>query len=50
MENYNPLLTENKWQSIFERKKLFVTKNNKKKSFIVLKCFLILLEISTWGM
>jgi leucyl-tRNA synthetase len=31
MENYNPLLTENKWQSIFEREKLFVTKNKKKK-------------------
>ena len=39
MENYNPLLTENKWQSIFEREKLFVTKNNKKKKFYCLEMF-----------
>jgi leucyl-tRNA synthetase len=39
MENYNPLLTENKWQSIFETEKLFVTKNNKTKKFYCLEMF-----------
>ena len=39
MENYNPLLTENKWQSIFDREKLFVTKNNKTKKFYCLEMF-----------
>ena len=39
MENYNPLLTENKWQSIFEKEKLFVTKNNKTKKFYCLEMF-----------
>ena len=39
MENYNPLLTENKWQSIFEKKKFFRTKNDKIKKFYCLEMF-----------
>ena len=35
MDNYNPLLVEKKWQSFFEKKKIFQTKKNKKKNFIV---------------
>ena len=49
MDNYNPLLIENKWQKFFEEKKIFNTKKTK-KNFTALKCFLIHQEIFIWGM
>ena len=33
MDNYNPLLIENKWQKFFEEKKIFNTKKTKKKFY-----------------
>ena len=33
MDNYNPLLVENKWQKFFEEKKIFNTKKTKKKFY-----------------
>ena len=33
MDNYNPLLIEDKWQKFFEEKKIFNTKKNKKKFY-----------------
>ena len=35
MDNYNPCLIEQKWQSFFEKEKIFKTNKNKKKNFIV---------------
>ena len=35
MEKYNFQLNDKKWQSFFENNKIFLTKKNKKKSFIV---------------
>ena len=39
MENYNPLVVENKWQSFFESNQTFKTKNNLKKKFYCLEMF-----------
>jgi leucyl-tRNA synthetase len=39
MENYNPLIVENKWQSFFEINQTFKTKNNSKKKFYCLEMF-----------
>ena len=50
MENYNPLLTESKWQSLFEKKKLFVTKNSKTKKFYCLEMFPYPSGAYIWGM
>ena len=33
MDNYNPLLIEKKWQSFFEKEKIFVTKKIITKNF-----------------
>jgi leucyl-tRNA synthetase len=33
MDNYNPLLIENKWQKFFEEKKIFNTKKTKRKFY-----------------
>jgi len=35
MENYNPLVVENKWQSFFDSAQIFKTKNSSKKNFTV---------------
>ena len=50
MENYNPLVIENKWQSFFEKKKFLKPKRSWGKNFIALKCFLIRQETSIWVM
>ena len=34
MENYNPLVVENKWQSFFEKNQIFKTKKICIKNFI----------------
>jgi leucyl-tRNA synthetase len=39
MENYNPVVVENKWQSFFEKKKIFKTKKNLGKKFYCLEMF-----------
>jgi len=39
MENYNPLIIEKKWQSFFEKKKIFKTKKNLGKKFYCLEMF-----------
>ena len=39
MEKYNFQLTEKKWQSFFEKNKIFLTKKNKKKKFYCLEMF-----------
>jgi leucyl-tRNA synthetase len=39
MENYNPLVVENKWQSFFEKKQIFKTKENLGKKFYCLEMF-----------
>ena len=39
MENYNPLITENKWQSFFEKNNIFKTNNNLNKKFYCLEMF-----------
>jgi len=39
MENYNPLAVENKWQSFFEKNKIFKTKKNLGKKFYCLEMF-----------
>ena len=39
MENYNPLVTENKWQSFFEKNQIFKTKKNLGKKFYCLEMF-----------
>jgi leucyl-tRNA synthetase len=39
MDNYNPLLVERKWQSFFEKEKIFLTKKDKKKKFYCLEMF-----------
>jgi len=39
MENYNPLVVENKWQSFFERNQVFKTKKNLVKKFYCLEMF-----------
>jgi len=39
MENYNPLIVENKWQSFFERNQIFKTKKNSNKKFYCLEMF-----------
>ena len=39
MDNYNPLLIEKKWQSFFEKEKIFITKKNNKKKFYCLEMF-----------
>ena len=39
MDNYNPLLVERKWQSFFEKEKIFLTKRDKKKKFYCLEMF-----------
>jgi leucyl-tRNA synthetase len=39
MENYNPLLTEEKWQLFFDNNKIFKTKNNNTKKFYCLEMF-----------
>jgi len=40
MNNYNHLKTESKWQSFFEEKKIFLTKDKKdKKKFYCLEMF-----------
>ena len=48
---YNFKEIENKWQKIWEDKKIFSTKiDKKKKNFIVWKCFLIHQEKFIWDM
>ncbi len=37
MENYNPLVIENKWQSFFEKNQIFKTKKNSDKKFYCLR-------------
>ena len=39
MENYNPLPTEDKWQSFFEKNKIFKTKKISDKKFYCLEMF-----------
>jgi len=39
MENYNPLVIENKWQSFFEKNQIFKTKKNLGKKFYCLEMF-----------
>jgi len=39
MENYNPLVVENKWQSFFEKNQIFKTKKNQGKKFYCLEMF-----------
>jgi leucyl-tRNA synthetase len=39
MENYNPLVIENKWQSFFEKNKVFKSKKNLGKKFYCLEMF-----------
>ena len=39
MENYNPLIIENKWQSLFEKNQIFKTKKNIGKKFYCLEMF-----------
>ena len=39
MENYNPLVIENKWQSFFEKNKVFKSKKNLDKKFYCLEMF-----------
>ena len=39
MENYNPLVIENKWQSFFEENQIFKTKKNLRKKFYCLEMF-----------
>ena len=39
MDNYNPFLIEKKWQSFFEKEKIFTTKKNKNKKFYCLEMF-----------
>jgi leucyl-tRNA synthetase len=39
MENYNPLIVENKWQSFFEKNQVFKTKKNSSKKFYCLEMF-----------
>jgi leucyl-tRNA synthetase len=39
MDNYNPLLVERKWQSFFEKEKVFLTKKSKIKKFYCLEMF-----------
>ena len=39
MENYNPLIVENKWQSFFDSNQIFKTKNSSKKKFYCLEMF-----------
>jgi leucyl-tRNA synthetase len=39
MENYNPLVIENKWQFFFEKNKIFKTKKNFGKKFYCLEMF-----------
>ena len=52
MERYNFKKIEKKWQDFWIKNKSFKSKidNKLKKSFIVLKCFLIHLEKFTWAM
>jgi leucyl-tRNA synthetase len=39
MDNYNPLLVEGKWQSFFEKEKVFLTKKSKIRKFYCLEMF-----------
>jgi len=39
MENYNPLVVENKWQTFFENNQIFKTKKNLGKKFYCLEMF-----------
>ena len=39
MENYNPLVIESKWQSLFEKNHIFKTKKNLGKKFYCLEMF-----------
>jgi len=39
MENYNPLVVENKWQLFFEKNQIFKTKKNLSKKFYCLEMF-----------
>jgi leucyl-tRNA synthetase len=39
MENYNPLVIENKWQFFFEKNQIFTTKKNSNKKFYCLEMF-----------
>jgi len=39
MENYNPLVVENKWQSFFEKNQIFKTKKKLNKKFYCLEMF-----------
>jgi len=39
MENYNPLVVENKWQSFFEKNQIFKTKKKLGKKFYCLEMF-----------
>ena len=39
MENYNPLVVENKWQSFFGKNQIFKTKKNLNKKFYCLEMF-----------
>ncbi|MFM2200208.1 MAG: hypothetical protein RL769_261 [Pseudomonadota bacterium] len=39
MENYNPLVVENKWESFFKKNQIFKTKKNSGKKFYCLEMF-----------
>ncbi len=39
MENYNPLVIEEKWQFFFQNKKIFKTRKDKIKKFYCLEMF-----------
>ena len=39
MENYNPLIIENKWQTFFDKNKIFKTKKTSNKKFYCLEMF-----------
>ena len=50
MERYNIKNVEKKWQDIWSKKKTYAAVlNNKKKSYIALKCFLTPRARSTWA-
>ena len=52
LTRYNFKITEDKWQSYWEKNNFFKVENNskKKKNFIALRCSLILLAKYTWDM
>ena len=49
MDNYNPLLVERKWQSFFEKEKIFLTKRDKKKKILLSGNVSISIRKHTYG-